>query len=171
MLERFHPDHYYDSIFEIPYKELKERRIEALIFDVDNTLVEYHMRRPPEKTFNLLVRLKKMGFKVALLTNNGRSRLSRFNETLQLPAYHKGLKPFVGKAKKAMKDLIVNPEHTAIIGDQVLTDIWCGKRLKITTILVKPISQKDVWTVYIKRGLERKIVKSYVKKVDESRSR
>jgi len=164
MLEKLFPDHYYDSVFEIPYKELKQNNIQALIFDIDNTLAPYNIRRPPEKTSNLLNRLQKMGFKVCLLTNNGKRRLTHFNEFLKLPAYHRGLKPMSGKARKAMRIMGVTPEATALIGDQVLTDIWCGKRLKVKTILVKPISQKDVLSVRMKRGLEKSILSAYLKK-------
>ncbi|MDR3240423.1 MAG: YqeG family HAD IIIA-type phosphatase [Clostridiales bacterium] len=168
MWEKFYPDHFYDTIFEIPYKTLKEKNIQALIFDVDNTLTAYRAKRPPEKTSSLLLRLKKMGFKIALLTNNNKQRLTVFNENLKLPAYHQGLKPLAGKAKKAMKELGVSAGQTAIIGDQALTDIWCGKRLKLTTILVKPISQKDAFGVVLKRGLEKKIISSYLKNHDSN---
>ena len=164
MWEKFFPDHYYNSVYEIPYKELKQKNIQAIIFDIDNTLAPYHTGRPPEKVTSLLNRLQRMGFKVCLLTNNGKRRLTHFNENLKLPAYHHGLKPLAGKAKKAMRVMGVTPENTALIGDQVLTDIWCGKRLKVTTVLVKPISDKDVITVRLKRGLERSIVASYLKK-------
>ena len=168
MWEKFFPDQYYDSVYEIPYKELRQKNIQALIFDIDNTLAPYYTRRPPEKVSSLLVRLQKMGFKVCLLTNNGKHRLARFNENLKLPAYHHGLKPLAGKAKKAMRAMGVTPEATALIGDQALTDVWCGKRLKVTTILVKPISDKDVITVRMKRGLEHSILASYKKKLGQA---
>jgi HAD superfamily phosphatase (TIGR01668 family) len=164
MWEKLFPDEYYDSVFEIPYKQLKEDNIQALIFDVDNTLAPYNVRRPPEKTTSLLNRLQRMGFKICLLSNNNKKRLNSFNEYLKLPAYHKGLKPLGGKARKAMKSMGVSPANTAFIGDQVLTDIWCGKRLKVKTILVKPITKKDVLSVRMKRGIEKSIIASYLKK-------
>ena len=69
-----------------------------------------------------------------------------------------------GKAKKAMRIMGVTPDATALIGDQVFTDIWCGKRLKVKTILVKPISNKDFITVRIKRVFEKSVVSAYLKK-------
>jgi HAD superfamily phosphatase (TIGR01668 family) len=164
MWEKFFPDFYYESVFEIPYKELKQKNIQALIFDIDNTLAPYDIRRPPEKTANLLNRLQKMGFKICLLSNNSKRRLNTFNENLKLPAYHMGMKPLSGKAKKAMKHMGVTPDKTALIGDQVFSDILCGKRLKLKTILVKPISKKDEWTVKLKRGIEKSVLSEYLKK-------
>ncbi|MDR0999658.1 MAG: YqeG family HAD IIIA-type phosphatase [Clostridiales bacterium] len=164
MWQKFFPDYYYESVFEIPYKELKQKDIKALIFDIDNTLVPYHVRRPPTKTATLLARLQKMGFKVCLLSNNGRNRMETFNEHLKLPAFHFGLKPLPGKAKQILKQINVEPQHAAIIGDQVFADVWCGKRLKLTTILIKPIDKKDAVTVRVKRVFEKFVFKSYLKK-------
>jgi HAD superfamily phosphatase (TIGR01668 family) len=164
MWQKFFPDYYYESVFEIPYKELKQKNIKALIFDIDNTLAPYHVRRPPAKSANLLTRLQKMGFKVCLLSNNSRRRMDVFNENLRLPAFHLGLKPLPGKAKQVLRQIDVEPINAAIIGDQVFSDVWCGKRLKLTTILVKPIEKKDVITVRIKRALEKYVVASYLKK-------
>jgi hypothetical protein len=58
------------------------------------------------------------------------------------------------------------PGETAIIGDQLLSDIWAGKNAKITTILVKPLSNKDYITVQVKRLIERWILKGYFEKKD-----
>ncbi|MDR1537719.1 MAG: YqeG family HAD IIIA-type phosphatase [Clostridiales bacterium] len=166
MFEKFFPDHYYDSVFEIPYRQLKASNIKFIFFDVDNTLAEFNFRKPQERTVSLLKRLGKMGFTVCLLTNNGKRSLSRFNKNLNLPAYCQSLKPLAGKARKAMKALDATPESSVIIGDQVLTDIWCGKKLNIKTILVKPLSKKDIWTVHLKRGFEGLILKQYKKKIE-----
>jgi HAD superfamily phosphatase (TIGR01668 family) len=163
MFDKLFPDEYYDSVFEIPYRELKAAGIKAIIFDIDNTLAEYRFSSPPENTVNLIRKLEKLGLKVCLLTNNGKRSLERFNRVLKLPAYSKGRKPLAGKARKAMREMKVTPSETAVVGDQVLTDVWCGKRLKARSILVKPISKKDIWTVRLKRGLERLILAKYEK--------
>jgi HAD superfamily phosphatase (TIGR01668 family) len=162
MFNNLFPDEYYDSVYEIPYKDLKAKGIKAVIFDIDNTLAEHNFVRPPEKTVNLLRRLEKMGFKVCLLTNNSKRSLARFNKTLKLPAYT-GLKPFAGKARKAMKALGSSSEETAIIGDQVFTDVWCGKKIKAKSILVKPLSKRDALTVKLKRGFEKLVISQYEK--------
>ncbi|MDR1638597.1 MAG: YqeG family HAD IIIA-type phosphatase [Clostridiales bacterium] len=163
MFKNLFPDHYYDSVFEIPYKDLKSEGIKAIIFDIDNTLAEYRFAMPPERTINLIKRLQKMGLKVCLLTNNNKRSLDRFNKGLKLPAYSQGLKPLAGKAKRAMKEMGATPAETMIIGDQVLTDIWCAKKIKAKAILVKPMSDRDIWTVKLKRGLEKVILSQYEK--------
>ena len=38
ILERFFPDIYIRSVFELPLEELKARGIRGLVFDIDNTV-------------------------------------------------------------------------------------------------------------------------------------
>jgi hypothetical protein len=60
-----------------------------------------------------------------------------------------------------METMGTKPSATVIIGDQVLSDIWAGKNAKITTILVKPISENDFFFVRAKRVVERFILRKY----------
>ncbi|HOS42632.1 MAG TPA: YqeG family HAD IIIA-type phosphatase, partial [Armatimonadota bacterium] len=47
---------------------------------------------------------------------------------------------------------------TAIIGDQLFTDIWGGKRLGLYTILVSPLSPREsLFTRALQRPLERAV--------------
>ena len=164
MFERFYPDEDYRSVFEIPYKDLMERGINALIFDVDNTLAPYDVKRPPVKISALFSRLTKMGFQICLLSNNGSKRLNVFNERLKLYVVCRAMKPLTGGVKKAMGLMNSKPENTAIIGDQIFTDILCGNLVGLTTILVNPVSEKDQLTVRMKRGPEMFVIGKYRKR-------
>jgi hypothetical protein len=161
-----YPDYYYDSIFLVPYNELRQKNIRGLIFDVDNTLAPYHIRRPPTKVTALFKRLRRMGFSISLLSNNTRKRMSSFNQHLDLPGIHMAMKPFPRGVRRAMLAMGTVPGETAIIGDQLLSDIWAGKNARVTTVLVKPISNKDYITVHFKRMIERWILRGYYKKKD-----
>lgn len=44
MLERFYPDAYMDSTYGIDFEQLKEEGYKAVIFDIDNTLVEHGVK-------------------------------------------------------------------------------------------------------------------------------
>lgn len=159
-----HPDYYYDSVFMIPYSELLKKNIRGLIFDIDNTLAPYNVARPPAKITALIRRLQRMGFQVSLLTNNTEKRMRLFNEHLSIISVHGALKPLTGGIKRAMREMGTGRGETVIIGDQLFSDVWGGKNARITTILVKPISKKDIFTVKLKRRLERLFLKSYFSK-------
>ena len=47
----------------------------------------------------------------------------------------------------------------AMIGDQLLTDIWGGNRIGITTILINPVSKKDMVFTKINRAIEDAIIR------------
>ena len=61
MLKSFYPDQTSVSAYDIPYEELYERGIRALIFDIDNTLTE-HGKPATERAIALMERLKNIGF-------------------------------------------------------------------------------------------------------------
>jgi len=155
------PDYYYETVFDIPYKDLWKQKIRGIIFDIDNTLVGYEHKIAPPKIVALINNLRRMGFSVCLLTNNTNNRLTRFNEHLALDGFANALKPLARGVRQAMKKLGTQPEHTAIVGDQLLTDVWAGRNARITTILVKPLTEKDFILVKAKRLVERALLRRY----------
>lgn len=157
----FTPDFYYDSVFAVPYDELLKKNIRGLIFDIDNTLTHFDEMQPSAKISGLLRRLERKGFRICLVTNNTNKRLGAFNEKLSFPGIANAIKPFTRGIRYAMETMDTTPAETAIIGDQLLSDIWAGKNAKITTILVKPISDKDFILVRAKRVIERRILRDF----------
>ena len=162
------PDYYYDSVFLIPYEDLFAKNIRGLIFDIDNTLTPFDQDLPPEEIVQLLERLKSMGFKVCLLTNNTNGRLARFNKNIQMDGFANALKPRTKGVNQAMAKMETKPESTAIIGDQLLSDVWAGKRANITTIMVKPITERDFFFVYVKRLIERIMLRKFFRNLKEN---
>jgi hypothetical protein len=155
------PDYYYESVFQIPYDELWKMNIRGIIFDIDNTLTRFDEKQPSAKIVALLSKLERMGFRICLCTNNTNKRLGHFCENLNYPGIANAIKPLTRGLRYAMKTMGTQPTHTVIIGDQLLSDIWAGKNAKITTILVKPLSEKDFILVKMKRVVERFILRKY----------
>ena len=48
-MEKYIPDIYVKSIYDINYDNLKERGIKCILFDLDNTLVPTHTKDPSKK--------------------------------------------------------------------------------------------------------------------------
>ena len=65
-LERFYPDVYLDSAYEIDYEGLYEQGYRGVIFDIDNTLVT-HGAPADDKSIALFVRLRNIGLASMLL--------------------------------------------------------------------------------------------------------
>lgn len=71
------------------------------------------------------------------------------------------MKPSKRGLKKAIKILEEKPQNIAAIGDQVFTDVLGANRLKMFSILVKPLDEKDIWLTVMKRPFENYIIKRY----------
>ena len=163
MLERFFPDAYADSAYEIDYAALYAEGIRGLIYDIDNTLVE-HGADANEQAVALMQKLRKLGFSICFLSNNKEPRVKRFNEPIQAPYLYKGGKPGRAGYEKAMERMGTDKETTMFIGDQLFTDIYGAKRVGIRNILVKPIGKKEEIQIVLKRYLERIVLHYYNKK-------
>ncbi len=164
MKNRLKPDMYLNTVYELDTIALKAQGIEAIIVDVDNTLVPWDTKEPDEKANELVCKLGSEGFKICILSNNTKKRVEEFNRCLKLPAIHKAIKPSKAAFRKAMKLMDSTSSDTAVIGDQLFTDVLGGNRLGLFTILVSPISDKEFFWTRIVRKLEKHILKKYHKK-------
>ncbi len=163
IISRFFPNRYVDSVYHLPLDEFKKNNITALLFDIDNTLAPYDVACADEKLIAHFAALTKMGFKLCALSNNKEKRVSVFCASLSIPYVYSAGKPRLGGITAAIKKLETPNEHVAMIGDQVFTDVWCGNRKGLFTVLVKPVSVKDEWVTKIKRGIERQVIARYLK--------
>lgn len=163
MLEKFVPDGIYDKFDDITPEYLSGIGIRAVISDIDNTLAPYEVEEPTDRIADWISSLLAAGIRVALISNNGAERVERFNRSLGLPAY-----PDAGKPKRkyiliAMKELGAAPEETLVLGDQVFTDVFAGKRVGAKAFFVPPIRDKKTLFFRFKRFMERPFIKRYYK--------
>lgn len=92
-MQRMVPDEFVQSIYAIDLNDLQRRGIKAIIADLDNTLVEATRPKATPELISWLDRLQKMGFKVMIVSNNNRTRVSRFAIPLQVPYIHRPKSP------------------------------------------------------------------------------
>ncbi len=165
----FCPDLRFRDIYEIDPRRLAELGIKAVLLDIDNTLVTYDDPVPTEPALGWLAKLAENGIKTAFISNNERERVEKFNEKLGYPAEWKAGKPLVRKSRRAMNALGAVPGETAVIGDQIFTDIRSGKKLGVAlTVLVEPIKDKRTLFFRFKRLLEKPVKRRYAKLHGES---
>jgi HAD superfamily phosphatase (TIGR01668 family) len=155
------PKLHVNSPYELEIEVLKKNSIEGIIIDIDNTLVPWSEKFADEKVIELVNKLVKAGFKLCILSNGTKNRVAMFNRELKLPAVHNAAKPSRAAFRKAIKLLGTDPQNTAVIGDQIFTDILGGNRLELFTILVVPLSSKEfLWTRFV-RQIEKMVLKKY----------
>ncbi len=139
------PDIILKSIYELKPEKLTEMGIKLLLMDLDNTLDKYHAQYPTVRLRNWIDGMKKSGIEPFIYSNSHGDRAERFARSLSIEYINKAGKPRTKKLFALMKKKSVAPESTAIIGDQIYTDILCGKRAGIKTIAIRPIDMSNPW--------------------------
>ena len=160
----FYPDIYAQSIFTINYEKLIQRGIKCLLFDLDNTCIPYLKKQPTKKLKDEFDKLTEMGFHVIIFSNSPKKRLEPFKKGLNVDCCYKAGKPRKKKFLKILKMYNYSLSEAAIIGDQLVTDIYGGNRVGITTILVNPISNIDMPFTKIHRFIEKIEIKKMNKR-------
>lgn len=163
MLETFYPGAYMESAYEINYKKMYQKGIRGIIFDIDNTLVP-HGAPADERSEELFRQLHGMSIRTCLLSNNKKPRVEPFAKKLDTPYIEKAGKPFVKNYRKAMEIMGTDRHSTLFVGDQLFTDVWGANRIKIPSILVKPINPKEEIQIVLKRWPEKIVLFFYKKK-------
>jgi len=163
MLEPFYPKHYVSSAYEIPYRELYDRGIRGVIFDVDNTLVP-HDAPADDRAKKLFGEFHHMGMETCLLSNNREPRVAAFAGCVGSRYIFKGRKPSVKGYVKAMELMGTSRDTTIFVGDQLFTDVYGANRTGICSYLVKPIHPKEEIQIVMKRYLEAVVLYFYKRK-------
>ncbi len=160
----FKPDYYVKSFKYLDINRLKRMNIRLLLCDIDNTLVAFDDPDSNHGVEFFIRAVQSAGIEVALMSNNVKSRTEKFGESLNVKIYSFSCKPFPFAFQKAMKDFNVSPQETALIGDQLFTDMLGGNMAGIMTILSAPIVERERPDTKILRGMERAVFHYYEKK-------
>ncbi len=149
------PDRVYKSVLDIDPRALAEGGIKLLLADLDNTLTRYGQPDPDGPVTAWREALREAGVTLFLLSNSRRpARVSHYARVLDIPALGHAGKPRPGGYRAAMEQMGAAPEETAMVGDQIFTDILGAKRAGVTAILVEPIALRGNPGRYIRYAAE-----------------
>ena len=124
------------SIFDIEPAALARRGIRLLLADLDNTLAPYGEPEPTQAVRDWAAALGEQGITLFVLSNNRHpERPRRFSQALGVPFLGHAGKPKPGGFRRAMEQMGCTPEQTAIVGDQLFTDILGGRNAGVFTLL------------------------------------
>mgnify|MGYP001088768652 FL=1 len=109
--------------------------------------------------------------KLYILSNsNKKDKVSYIANKLNIEYSYFAKKPFKAGFNRVKEILKLSSENIAVVGDQIFTDVIGANRCKMFAILVKPIDEKDIWVTKIKRPIEDKIIKKYLKKEENNKN-
>ncbi|QQK75791.1 YqeG family HAD IIIA-type phosphatase [Salicibibacter cibarius] len=159
MLSSMMPDQFAESIYDIDREALRKKGIKGVITDLDNTLVAWDTTDATPELLKWLDDLHDEGFKVTIVSNNNRKRVRTFSEPTGVSFIYSAKKPMKRSFRRAAEEMGLKKEEVAVIGDQILTDVFGGNRGGYYTILVAPVSETDKWTTKVNRKIERLIMR------------
>ncbi|MFM7311738.1 MAG: YqeG family HAD IIIA-type phosphatase, partial [Cyanobium sp.] len=127
------------TLAQLPLDPLQERGIRALVLDVDRTILPRRQSAMPPSAEQWL-RHAASRMPIHLLSNNpSRRRICGVAETLGVPFTTSAGKPRRSALRRVLDELSIAPEHVALVGDRIFTDVLVGNRLGLFTVLVRPI--------------------------------
>lgn len=156
------PDAVYNKADVIPYEALRAEGKNCILFDFDNTLGPDHATVPDKYAFDIIAKVRALGFKCCLVSNAKSGRSAGIAQELDIPCVTYAHKPRPVGIYRAMEKMGVTADETVMIGDQVFTDVIAGRLAGVYTIMVERYSKKEIWYVVLKRPLE-KIVRFFAR--------
>jgi HAD superfamily (subfamily IIIA) phosphatase, TIGR01668 len=158
-MKLFTPTAHYKSVFEITPDILKSFGIKAVILDADNTIRNVAQHKAIDGIDVWLKSIKQSGIKVVLLSNNFSSNVRPFAKSIGLAHVAMALKPLPFGVLRVLHKLKSKRKETAMIGDQVFTDIIASKFAGVKSFLVDPLEPETNWFWVWRRSIERKVIK------------
>ncbi len=131
------PALYYRDVFSIDLEALASSGIDTLLVDIDNTVVPRDTGAIESRFEAWFEELRSRGFGVCLVSNNWHDHVKRIAESFGVQMVPKALKPLPFGFLRGARLLGSHAGRTAVIGDQVFTDILGGNMLGMTTVLVR----------------------------------
>jgi uncharacterized protein len=151
----FRPSAFAPSLPDIDLDDLQACGIAFLILDLDNTITQWQRLEIPDKVAEWIAQAADRGMKLCIASNTRNTRrLNDISGRLGIPALSRALKPRKKGFSEAMKLMSAEQARTAVIGDQLLTDIFGGNRAGLYTILVAPMHPREFIGTKISRLFE-----------------
>lgn len=166
----FYPNEYKRSTYVINFRKYYDKGYRGILFDVDNTLV-HHGAPEDDRVIKLFEDLREIGFKTCLISNNKEYRVKPFADRLGTKYIYDAHKPSRKSYNKAFEILGTTKEQTMFVGDQIFTDVYGANRVKMYTILVRPLHPKEEMQIVLKRYLEKIVLLTYRNELKKERSR
>lgn len=147
-------DFEFRAITELTPQWFHENHIRLMLLDFDNTMIPYRVTEPDEGFLRWLRETRAAGVQVMVVSNSRKSRrVPGVCDPLEIPWIKHAGKPNPKGIRRAMAQMGMVPEETAMAGDQTYTDILAANFAGVTSVLVHPIYFTNLFQ-RIRYGLE-----------------
>jgi len=148
------PDLRFATVEQIGVETLASRGITGVLADLDGTLVGDHQQDVAGSVTAWVDGLRAAGIGVCIVSNSGPARVAPVAAVLDVPYVAHAAKPLRRGIDAGLRTLARPANDVALVGDQLFTDVWGGRRSRLLTILVEPRSADQALLTRLKRPLE-----------------
>lgn len=167
MLKWLRPRHTVEFVTQIDIAHLQRQGIRGLLLDLDNTLVAWNSAILDHSIERWLTEAKASSLSLCMVTNAKPKRVHDIIEPLDIPYVALARKPMLRGFRRAMSLLGTAPAETAMIGDQIFTDVLGANMLGLYSILIQLPDPREQWWMKGTRKLEQWVMKNH-KPMDRS---
>lgn len=152
------PDFCVDAITHITTDWLKKKKINVIYSDIDNTIALHDGMEIPSSVQTWIEEVRSCKIEFVLVSNNDEKRVKPLAAVLGAEYIARAGKPS-GKKIRQVRNMA--KENGLFVGDQIFTDILCGNRCGMYTVLTKPLGPDPLIQIKIKRFFEKMISKKW----------
>lgn len=153
------PDIVVQETREITPELLRRHGVEGVLVDLDDTIVASGSEEMAAGTREWLLGLQAGGFPLLILSNGERKRVARWAGEFGIPGLHLSGKPFAPAFRRGLRLLGTPAERTAMVGDQLFTDVLGANLAGMVSVLVAPLSPGKLLHTRAIRRLERRLLR------------
>lgn len=134
-----------DKLTDITPQMLQSLGVTFLMLDFDNTVVPYSTETPLYEVGQWLETMKNSPIGICVVSNSKKSRVPEFCEARGIPCVTHATKPFAKGIRECCDRFGLDVQKTALVGDQIYTDVLGANCAGAVSILVKPIHLHNIW--------------------------
>lgn len=142
------------AVSDVTPQLLSQRGLKAVMVDMDDTLMAANRDDLNPDFVSWAAGLREAGVPTLLLSNGTRRRVLRCSKQLGVEGLPLSGKPWPGAFKRGLDKLGSKATETAMVGDQLFTDVLGANLIGMTSILVNPLSSGGLPHTRLARTLE-----------------
>ena len=136
-------DIYLRKITDISPDYFEENNINAILIDLDNTIVDPRVDVPSDSIQAWLEELKEKQIQVCFISNRfNKDEEEKLTEILNAKVIVRACKPLKKGFVEAVEHFGIPKETICLIGDQTFTDVLGGNLMGFHTIKVDPLNEE-----------------------------
>ena len=124
---------------------LLQRGIDLLMLDFDNTMLPYTSRIPTQELLTWIDGMKRSGVRLCVVSNSKKQKVAGFCKAHNIVCVTHSKKPTGHGIRTCLAMFDAKPSQTALVGDQIFTDVLGANCAGAVSILVKPLHLHNVW--------------------------